>query len=318
MRKIIPILIIIFSVQVISCEKDKPIIIDNDCIEIPPSSSPYGYDYLNDSLGFHHPCFNPNNSNEIIYIQYLRGVTGYGTLIKYNIVSKEKEIILQGREIVSPPDWSVNNYIVLSLDYLKPNIYKMKSNGDSLTQLTFDDKNIHPYFIDNDTKIVYSDIDHRNTNIISLNSTPLDTIKIFSHAGYSYNNNTNELLICSYEKIYRYNIIDKSYREYCQNYQLIFASRCLWINNFEFIWSTSQMSIGGSVNITNVLTHQTHIIKPNCSSTIYCNINYSELNDKLILVKRERKKISNNLIAVKNKIVIMNTDGTNEQIIEIK
>jgi hypothetical protein len=64
---------IIYSILIVfifsfSCKKDEPSSIKDDCIEIPDSQSPFGYDYEYDTNYIIGPCFNPNNENEILFI----------------------------------------------------------------------------------------------------------------------------------------------------------------------------------------------------------------------------------------------------------
>src|SRR5690554_1112618 len=50
------------------------------------------------------PCFNPNNSNEILYQEDTNEGTG---IYKYNLLTKEKTLIIE-ESIVSQPSWGLN------------------------------------------------------------------------------------------------------------------------------------------------------------------------------------------------------------------
>lgn len=67
--------------------------------------------------------------------------------------------LLKSGYICNSPDWSPDgNWIVFTesfFDSSKSQLYKIKSNGDSLTQLTFKDENINPSWSDNSDWIVY-------------------------------------------------------------------------------------------------------------------------------------------------------------------
>ncbi|MEA3444625.1 MAG: hypothetical protein U9R19_07840, partial [Bacteroidota bacterium] len=164
---------------------------------------------------------------------------------------------------------------------------------------------------------VFDDGDNNTTNIIDLNGVALDTIRLYPIKSFSFNDNTNELLISSFDMVYAYNIINSTYREYCQYYESHFATRRVWINDFEFIWATNRMDIGGSINLTNTITRKTICLKSYCNAKVYLRLDYSKHLNKVIWEKYESEVVGYNLLAGKYSIVMMDVDGTNEQEIEI-
>jgi hypothetical protein len=83
---------------------------------------------------YSHPVFNPNNTNEIIYLRtdYENGSFSKQELWKYNFCSDETSYITD--LALYGIDWSSKDWIIYT--GYDQNLYKIKSNGDSLTQLT--------------------------------------------------------------------------------------------------------------------------------------------------------------------------------------
>lgn len=100
---------------------------------------------------------NPNNRYEFIYY----GGSGHpqNGIYKYNLIYNSGELILP----IQPSnqiDWSITDWIVFDNNY---HIYKCKSNGDSLTQLTFTDRNFWPVWSPDGSQILYKIWDDSGT-----------------------------------------------------------------------------------------------------------------------------------------------------------
>ena len=107
--------------------------------------SPYSYLY---------PCFNPTNPNQLAY--YRRDNVnptseGYELWVKDFCTGEQKMITNQAFYGL---DWSTKDWLAYTAT--NQNIWKIKSNGDSLTQLTFmGSYNRYPRWNPNGTKIAY-------------------------------------------------------------------------------------------------------------------------------------------------------------------
>lgn len=91
---------------------------------------------LLDDYDYYNPIFNPNNSCQIIYARHNnQGVVGLqAELWKFDFDTGESTLIYD--QYYYNADWGSNGWIVFTnYDY---QVYKIKDNGDSLTQLTFD------------------------------------------------------------------------------------------------------------------------------------------------------------------------------------
>ena len=64
--------------------------------------------YLSNDTLWKYPCFNPNNDNEISYVQQI--VNGTSALMKYNLITEEKTIIRENLSVAQQPVWCMNNW----------------------------------------------------------------------------------------------------------------------------------------------------------------------------------------------------------------
>ena len=303
--------IIIILTIFISCEKDKPIkkpiVENNDCIEIPPSQSIIGYDYTIDTNSLALPCFNPNNGNELLFV-HQKYSNGSHKLYKYNLVTKNKKLLVE-TEIYSQPNWATNNWILLGLNH---NIYKIKSNGDSLIQITNNGGNSNPVSNFNSNKFICSNTS-QNFYIYDFSGNIIDTLTdAYVTATFDWDKNDN-ILIPTYEGIYMYNYNLKTTTLYCDEFNGLLIGKGLWINDTEFIWSTDK-----AIYKTNISNNNTICLKSHCNAFRYFYPSYSKQSNKIIWQKVKKKKTGENLIEVKSVLVLMDTDGTNEQEIEVK
>jgi hypothetical protein len=61
-----------------------------------------------------HPCFNPNNANELVFLKmrtYDKGLGRIYSLIKYNLQTKKEDTLLLNCKSYFPPKWGKNNLI---------------------------------------------------------------------------------------------------------------------------------------------------------------------------------------------------------------
>jgi hypothetical protein len=88
--------------------------------------------------GYEYPVFNPNNANELAFLKKDFQSTQANELSRevviYNFCTSETKIIAS--DAFYGLDWSVRGWLIYT--GTDRNIWKVKSNGDSLTQMTFD------------------------------------------------------------------------------------------------------------------------------------------------------------------------------------
>lgn len=194
-----------------SCKKEEPIVIANtdENLEIrncepfpkPDISSGDPSDYSEYSENFvSHLETNPSNPNEIVYIE---GNFPNSKLIRLNILTSEKKVIYN-ENIIGHLSWSVKDWILFQRnnDF---NIYKIKSNGDSLTQLTFQGLKYHHAIWDpkGERIMVYNKLKSTfKTEIMDEAGQVIDSMDIWNHTRgewthhqYYVGSKTNELVI---------------------------------------------------------------------------------------------------------------------------
>ena len=111
---------------------------------------------LTDKYTYKDPIRNPKNPFEIAFLRFENGVQqgGASDLMVYNFCTNSLKII--AGHVAYTPDWSVKDWII----YTGTNhqLYKVKSNGDSLTQLTYTGNfNNHARWNNDGTKYLYYD-----------------------------------------------------------------------------------------------------------------------------------------------------------------
>ncbi len=131
---------------------------DTFCMTEPfPEQPNIGFTSVYDSITYKLKAVNPLNPFEIAYSKiHIVGLGNWAELWTMNIATGEKSLLLQSD--VPRLDWGKNGWIVYSIyeEEYAFNIYKVKSNGDSLTRLTQPGfKNIRPQWNTNETRVFY-------------------------------------------------------------------------------------------------------------------------------------------------------------------
>lgn len=138
------------------------------------AGQPYDYAY---------PCFNPNNSNQIAYYRYdTKTVEAGWEIWMQDLCTSEKKMLVKDANYGI--DWSVKDWIVYTA--IDQQIYKIKSNGDSLTRLTpRGDYNRYPKWDTKGERIMYECEDSGDTRTIMFGDQTgvRDTIPELSRIG---------------------------------------------------------------------------------------------------------------------------------------
>jgi hypothetical protein len=303
-------LLVIF-IMIISCKKDPPVVTQPptnfpDCITI--GSPPWGSMFWEaEAVGrqFQMPCFNPQNSNEFLYCN---GSGLNDSIFKYNLITQTSTLILSGQDLFSRPYWGKNDWIVFSSN--GPNIWKVKSSGDSLTQLTFDSGNYFPGWNYDYTAIVYYRYAPLASYTMTIDGAPLDTIgdcygstSTWNHPQYIASINYQHATICNPLTGERTNIADMPDPSHSIGIAITF------IDNETVMWSYSD-----GLYSTNIYSKETQYIIDTCNSTMYLYPSYSPQANKILWQKFERTPDSAyTKLFVRNFIAIMNPDGTEEE-----
>ncbi len=144
-----------------------------DCQEVYSSAIPFDYFY---------PCFNPNNPDQLAYYRYdntLMGI-GYELWVADFCTGGQKKL---ADNAFYSLDWSTKGWLIFTAT--DQNIWKIKSDGDSLTQMTTSGSyNQYPKWSPNADKFAYrTEVDTGyHFLIVSHDGMPLDTINELSRA----------------------------------------------------------------------------------------------------------------------------------------
>jgi hypothetical protein len=314
-----------------ACQHDyimpPPDVYDKYCVPdtLPPfkdvSCRCFSCDDIYDTLKyvFSDVCFNPNNPYQIAY---LRSPINYFGLKKdiwvFDFETGENKIV--GTNAAYGLSWSAKGW--LAFTGLNRQIYKLKSNGDSLTQLT--KRNAYcnyPEWNEKGDKIVFSTDVTAYFHFLDEQGKQIDSAYIIKAPFFSHKwvNDTTLLVSYSDGEVVLLNLISKTKKEV--------RNRPLALNtlNFAKLFGYSPQSqafywtgING-LQKTDLQTRKTVLLQEEPVNTYKMIGNYCRQTDKLLAVRTvidfyhdpfnpnpcKRRKYQY--------LTIMNTDGTNER-----
>jgi len=255
--------------------------------------------------------WNPNDPDEFMVLEYKTAFLS--KLWRYNMIDQQLHPIIEGNFLYNP-EWGSSGWILLNFGW-PANIYKIKANGDSLSQLTFDGQNfggewnywgdtIVYYHADNSTRIMLPN----GTFIQELpNGGGYETgVSCWGHPHFIANPSGGLYIVNPYDGIPNFLISEPSIGSY---YGVTFA------NDLDrIVWSYET-----GLHTTRISTHETVLIDETCSSNAYWSLDCHPANNKLISlrVKRTPDDPVQHALKSESSIVIMNLDGTGKQIISI-
>lgn len=116
---------------------------EGPCTPLPLPGGGFGWNYLLPNYSIRLACFNPINGDEVILLASPHNTTGTAAYWKYRISDHTlTPLLTEGASgELGGMDWGSNGWVLVEVG---TNIFKVKSNGDSLTQLTFTGGNNSP------------------------------------------------------------------------------------------------------------------------------------------------------------------------------
>jgi hypothetical protein len=278
-----------------------------------------------DHVHRYYPCFNPNNPDELIYIRkaYQGGNENYG-LIKYNLVTHTSDTLLAWQNDLAfmvYPEWGRQGYITYG-NISNQQAFLLNSTDHNLTQLTSTNQNYYPGWNYNGNKILYS----KNTGgeyvsvLMDLAGNSLDTIpddptnaSLTKVLGLS-----NGHFLCLFGNTYIY--------EYDQNLDFVGKFEPQGYSGFFIVWDVDYVSGANKVAwansqagvcVTDLSTHSTSIIYPNCAMRSAGPISVSPSGNQLLVSITKYEKINSCYYKYVKEIHLMNIDGTNDQVLSL-
>ena len=190
--------VILFTIILCSCEKDK-VTINGNCFEIGDMES-ISY-YIQQGAQFKFPTYNPKNKNEIIF-NYCDQTNNEINLVKYDIITGVKTILAQNVLLASKPSWGINGWIAFDNILQNHQIFIIKENGDSLKQFTTESSNLFPIWDANGENLYWQHSETLSHPYFflkkGLNSSITDTVFRNSDSNFglaSYNTISNENIL---------------------------------------------------------------------------------------------------------------------------
>ena len=213
--------------------------------------------------------------------------------------------------MISAPSWGKNGWILLNLR--DQNVYKIKENGDSLTQLTFSSSNFCPIWKYDGTEFCYRSnptgrsyyyiCDPNGNRIDTLSNSGIDNV--WNHSRYSPSTGGGKLSLSEFEADSNLLLMDWPMEE-SMGYGGIFVDATTLV----FAYKSGIYSI-------DIETKELKQLKESCNSNLYQGPAYSSLNRKLLWLKVVYELVTENDIHVKTVLTTMNADGSGEEEIEI-
>lgn len=291
----------------VGCTKDH-LNIDSNCSELPPAPIA-GWNYQLDSVNYTFPFFNPSNSNEILYQK--QESSGHKNLYKYNLLTKQKQIIFSDENYYQPK-WGKNEWILLNPQ--DGNIWKIKSNGDSLIQLTFTNGDFAPEWnITSDKFSIYRTIGtFSKTVILDRDGNELDTLDNY----YSSQSSWQHPYFMATANEYGLRIINAETDTVAHliTQQEPSLTSAIWLSDQINIIYTAE---NGIFKI-NSQTKNISVIKSSCSTRKYLFPSYSPQSNKIIFQRVDLQQLNSSTVSVKIGLYMMNTDGSDEHEVRIE
>ena len=296
----------------IGCKKDAPVPVEEGCYSFGVSTSPLGFQYSYPQYLYREPVFNPQNSDEIIYVREDK-LNQSSTELRKRRISSGTDVPLVS-DVWGIPDWHTNGWILLRRT--DNQIWKIKSDGDSLTQLTFAGINIGPRWNSTGDKFVYAS--GNQTIVASSVGTPIDTISDFFM--YYGDWSPDDTKLCS--------VVNTHNGEGLGSYDLTsgVTSIVATVPEGEFIgqagWQSSQtiywVTRKGFYK-TDISTLVTIRIRPSCDSRYWWSFQFSGDGQKMIWERADSRLSGSDLNTIfqENKLFLLNVDGSGETPIDL-
>lgn len=259
------------------------------------------------------PVSNPNNYREFAYIADDNGIIG---IWKYNLETGLHDLIIEF-DIWDVPDWSKKDWLIFGKE---GQLFKCKSNGDSIIQITNMYENYSPNWSPDGNKIIYRQLDgtpypnliiaDENGNIISTLDSTLGYPPSWSPDGNkiaflisSFNSNK---LIIGYIDLSDPDSVIKLENSVPEGESLY--DKVDWsIDSKNILWSSGKT---GNLLETNIDTQKSTIIKEGCPTTLYYY--HTVLSDGIYIISvKEKLTVINEITLLKDyDLVKISFDGT--------
>lgn len=311
MKKILYPYIFLWLVIFSSCTKDKTQI--DECDDLSetynkPTLITVGQSYTkNDSIKFTYGTINPVNSDELVY---WGGKFPDWYFYKYNMVTKER-IKLTDLIPQNPPKWHRNGWVVFNAE--DHNIYKVKPNGDSLTQLTYSGDCFMPewnlsgdtiicnkafysigiYFIKSDGSLIT--VNYGDHKLSFPSWAPFDSVVIYT----------------KYDGLYKLNIFDSTFALLKESRNSALGA-CWFPDGKKILWCSD-----GKPMVLDYITKEQQPLLPECEKKRYMYPSISADGRYALLTMEIGGFVSLNLTQSKYRIVKVDLQTGEEELLDL-
>ena len=307
------------SLTACSESKEEAVVPPCDCPALPDPGIGLGPRITGADISYNYPCFNPRNPREIVYYWVERNnLTNYG-LYTANLDTNQRRFIRLGNEFGLQVRWGSTGWLALSMG---SQVWKLKANGDSLTQLTFGTPHYQPQWSPDGQRLVCHEsdspggpliiIDKNGRKLATLNGFPTQYCESWSPDG-------TRLLVRygTYGQGYGLGVYDlaTNHVELVAVTEVSGSTKGLlygaaWLpDSRNVIWAT-----GTGLYAADTQTRQTRQLHTGCDTRVYLNPDVTA-DGRSILVRRVDKKSTDNGqgVYVESNLWLMNIDGSNER-----
>lgn len=290
----------------------------DSCHIIPPSPSAFGYDIQPLPFGQRRPVFNPNDPDEILYLHVNSDpfTRFYTELWVLNLCNGKKRYVTDKASF--NPDWSIKDWIIFE-DY-SFQLWKIKSNGDSLTQLTFQHQHNRPRWSPDGNSFLHYQVDRTpNGNLILMDETGnlirIQDSTLGGWAMFSWDLDGKNYAYASEGGFKIANMENKLIDTFPNISPVGYILGIVWHPNKEEIYWTDRLGIYK----TNLETRATQTLLNRCENNkTYVTFSISPDKTQMLVEQHYYTKIGENLVQQEYNLVSLDMDGTNEQRIKVE
>jgi WD40 repeat protein len=301
-----------------TCPNSLPIISNGPCDHTIANTPepPLGFVGIGPDRGFVYPTFNPHDRCEILVVKG-NGETKIADLIIYDVETNTERFIMNIKPW-SYPRWSVKDWIVFQAS--DGQIWKVKSEGDSLTRLTHFGGNYDPDWSPDGEKIVYERAGKGLAIMDAQGNLLMELDSIKTSANWSPD---GDLLAFVKDKSLAFYHISTGEVSIITPFPEYYGDSDKWIRTEAFAWlPDGQKLIWGnhdsSFFITDILTEETTQIIEGCGvggDRSYSELDVSHDGKKLVASRTSQKLVSPDTIEGETVMALLNIDGSEEVII---
>jgi len=289
---------------ILSCRKDTTFppecVPDCECVPIPEyTGTGFGYSFQTEGAYLQKPYFNPNNENEFLFEEG-------GIIYKYNQATQSKETIYAGA-IIFLPKWGKNNWVLLNLP--DQNIWKIKSNGDSLTQLTSTSNNFYPEWNKAGDRIIFYNTALQKSILLDEHGIPLDTLALPIGAISTWQHPSFVANVAGTVSYFDPNTLAEQTVYNFNDFET--KTGALWVGN-DIYYANDE-----GIFKVNIFTQVPVLIKLSCNARKYFYPSLAMSGTKIIWQRLDKRLLDAETVLLKSELVVMELDGSGEEALQV-